>query len=61
MYSVGGTWWKPFSINQSRDLFWRLDFLAHIAVRDLGAEEDGEDETNSRDDGENDDVLVAGP
>ena len=40
---------------------WTLGRLDRIAVRDLGAEESGEDETYSRDDGENDDVLIASP
>jgi len=35
--------------------------VQHIAIGNLGAEEDGKDETDSRDDGENDDVLVASP
>ena len=32
-----------------------------IAVGDLGAEDDGSDETKERDDRENDDVLIASP
>jgi len=38
-----------------------LNSIVCIAVRDLGAEEDGSDETESREGGKDDDMLVTRP
>ena len=35
--------------------------VQHIAIGDLGAEEDGSDETDNRDGGKDDDMLVTRP
>ena len=61
MYSVGGTGWKPCPRNHDGSFRSRLDFLGYIAVGDLGAEEDGSDETDNRDGGKDDDMLVTRP
>ena len=61
MYSVGGTGWKPCPRNHDGSFRSRLDFLGDIAVGDLGAEEDGRDETQGCYDSKHDHMLITGP